>query len=936
MDLNMKKPLRLICVRGFFLLCISVLFFCLSPLTTAQTQAQVQEAKAKLSTMTPDEIEAAIRRYGMTRDEAEARAKAVGIDLESYLKSRSAEPAQAPSTQVNIQLSPTTQTASPKQMVSPDTSGGQSNGPSPAVQAQAPVVQPTLPAKPPQEAPPVIGPGGLEYFGYNLFRRGGATFEIMPNLTDNNYIIGKGDVLRISFWGDVQSSNDYSVDIQGRIVILPAGPIMIAGYTLEQAKARVIQALSRSISGLIAKPPTTSLDVSISQLRPIRAFMLGEVANPGTYSLTSFATVFNALFTVGGPLMSGSLRNVRLMRNGKLETEVDLYDYLIGSEKTKDIRINDNDVIYVPLRNRTVGIRGAVLRSAYFELKPKEQLQRLLDFSGGIKNTFYLQRIQINRILPFSERKPGDPERKIFDIDFSQILQKGKDFNLEDGDIVTIYSISDEEENYVDIAGAVWRPGRYQLERVPTLNDLLVAADSLMPEAYMDRATIVRTYDDKTTEVFHVNLDSIMNKTSKFELESWDNVRIFSRDEMLANQDSISVEGRAKYPGRYPLHEGLQLYDVVYEKVGLTDTLFRKQIFLERADLVRYDENRYTSRIITFNLWDLFQHRINDTVLLPSDRIIIYPINAIQFTDRFADIVGSVKAPGRYRLSENMTVLDLLIQAGGYSEEALPLQAEISRLERSGIGHDSLTKIIYAPIPDFFDTCNISSQKMAELRASSFRLQHRDEVFIRPNPNYIYQQSVTINGEVQRPGSYVLSKLNEHLTDIVKRAGGIKKAGYARGGKVIRGGTALRIDVAEAIDDPEGNNDIILQGGDAITIPKQPFSVQVAGQVNNPGLFSYVDGKSTWFYLDGSGGIKDSADFILISGPTGMVEKVGRHWWSSNPRLYDGSSIFVTKLIPEPQDTMSRYSSATTYDFIKDIMALLVSSLTVIVLASKL
>ena len=904
----------------------------------AQTPGQIQKAEATLQTMTPEQIDAKIKELGMTREQAEDKAKEYGIDLNTYLMKGSAPAVNQQQPTVNINVAP--QTVTPAQIVpTAQPQAGQAVQPvTPAqtVPTQATPEEAPGPQKPAKEAKPILGPGGIPYFGYNLFKGGPNAFESQPNIADNTYIVGKGDVLRIALWGDVQSMSEYQVDVEGRILIQPAGPVLVAGYSLDQVKARVVQALSRSLSGLITRPPTTFVDLTIARLRPVRAFMMGEVANPGTYSLSSFATVFNSLFSVGGPLVSGSLREVRVMRNGKLATKVDLYDYLIGSDKSNDIRINDNDVVYIPLRGRTVGIHGAVLRSAHFELLPGEQLKKLLEFSGGIRSTFYLQRVQINRIVPFAERKLGEPDRKIFDIDFSNILMNGKDYKLEDGDIVRVYPINDEQENYVDIAGAVWRPGRFQLEKVPTLKDLLVAADSLLPEAYMEHATIVRTYDDKETEVFYVNLDSIMNGTSKFPLESWDSVRVFSRYEMLANPDSIAVEGAAKHTGYFPLHIGLTLYDVVYENAGLSDTLYRQKIYLQRADLVRLNKDRYTSRIIEFNLWDLFQNRIKDTLLLPGDRIIIYPINAVQFTDRYVDIAGRVKSPGRYKLSENMTVLDLLIEAGGYTEAASTDRAEIARLERAGLGRDSLSRMINVPLPDFFDPQSLSSGKIAEYRAVSFKLQHRDQVFIRPNPKYIFQQSVTVDGEVEHPGSYVLSKLNEHVSDVIKRAGGVKNAGYAEGGKVVRGKLRLRINIAEAIDDPAGNNDIILQPGDSISIPKQPFSVQVSGEVNNPGLFSYVDGKSKSFYVKSSGGVTDSADFVLITYPTGMVEQAGIHWWSANPSIPDGSIITVAKVKPEPPEPIVPGQKTTAFDMVKDIFAIIVPAVTVIVLAAKL
>ena len=200
----------------------------------------------------------------------------------------------------------------------------------------------------------------------------------------------------------------------------------------------------------------------------------------------------------------------------------------------------------------------------------------------------------------------------------------------------------------------------------------------------------------------------------------------------------------------------------------------------------------------------------------------------------------------------------------------------------------------------------------------------------------MFQKSVTINGEVNHPGTYVISKLDEHLSNIIKRAGGIKNGGYAEGGRVTRGGLKMRINIRKAIEDPKGDDDIFLQPNDTVTIPKQPFAVMVSGEVNNPGLFSYVDGESTSFYIKGSGGVSDSADFILVTFPTGLTEKVGTHWWSSNPGIPDGSSIFVVKEKPAPPEVVPKDKQTTTFEFVKDVLAIFVSAATVVVLATKL
>ena len=892
----------------------------LSIVFAQQKEILKQQAESQLQQMTPEQIDKKIKELGLTRVQAEARAKELGIDLQSFLQGQS-KPGSVP---VEVTPQAASETGKSSEVKAPEVT----TQPIPSEQAVL--------SKVPIVAPPATGE--LPYFGYNIFLGGSSIFEPRP-LIDDQYLIGENDILSISLWGDFQSYNEYKVDKEGRILVNTVGPVSVAGYTVEKARKIVLNALSKVYSGLQKSPPSMFMDLTVARIRPLRVFIMGEVANPGGYAVSAVGNVFNSLFSAGGPNLSGSLREVKVIRNNKVISKVDLYDYLIGNLRVSDEQIKDNDVIFVSLRGKTVGIKGAVMRQAYFELLPNDNLKKLIDFSGGIRNTFYLQRIQVDRIIPFEERKKGEPDRKVFDIDFKEILTAGKDYKLEDGDIITIFPILEEKKNYAQISGSVWRPGRYQLEKIASLKDLVKEADGLRPEAFPEHTKIVRTYDDKQTVIFYVNIELAEKgeKDHNIKLQPRDSIYVFSRYEMLTGHETITLEGIAKRPGKYPLHQNQTLYDFVHEAVGLADTLYRKQIYLDRADLVRLNPDQYTSRIVPFNLWDLYIDHVNDTLLLPGDRVIIYPVSTVEFTDRYVDVSGKVKSPGRYRLSENMKAFDLIMQAGGYTEDAWTVQGELSRLERNGIGNDSLTHIYKIDIPDLFDSTTVNQQIISDYRAKSTLLQHRDQLFIRPNPNYLYQKSVTINGEVEYAGTYVLSKYNERLSNVVKRSGGLKKSGYAEGGIVLRNGIRTRINVAEAIDNPEGNNDLMLQQGDSITIPLRPFSVQVIGEVNNPGLFSFVNGKKLSFYVDESGGLTDSSDFALVTYPTGMIEKVGFHWWSSNPKISDGTNILVTKKIPPPPEPPEEKGQRVTlYDVVKDMSAILVSTLTILVLAKQI
>ncbi len=909
---------------------------CGTALSQVVSPENVKQAKTRLQVMSAEQIDAKIKQLGMTREEAEAKAKDFGIDLGSYLLktgSSMGSEQKEPTTSVNIQVAP--QTAQSAPVTTPQT--GTVTTPGVPVQTTTEASSADQPVKmvPIKVEEPKLKPGEVENFGYNIFKSSGM-FEARPSI-DNDYRIGVGDVLKISLWGEMQSYNEYTVDGEGRILVSAVGPIMVSGLTLDKARKNVQNAMSSAFGGLAKSPPTIFMDLTVARIRPVRIFIMGEVNNPGGYEVSGFANVFNSMFVVGGPKLSGSLRDIRVVRSGKTAAHVDLYDYLIGSTKTTDMRVNDNDVIYIPLRGKFVTIKGEVSRPARFELLPDEQLKRLLEFSGGIRTTMYLDRIQIDRIIPFTERAADGPDRKIFDVDFRQIVKSGKDFQVEDGDIITVYPILERKENYVVIEGAVYRPGMYQKEKVKTVRDLIRAADNLLPEVYSDRGEITRTYLDKRREIipFNVSLAAAGNSEQNIPLMNEDSVRIYTMYE-INPQQYITVEGFVKNPGTYRLAEGMRLYDLMFFKVGLTDTVFRKNVLLESADLIRVNPDGFTTRILPFNISRLFADRVGDTLLMPRDRIIIYPRTAVEERDRFVDIFGSVKKPGRYMLSEGMTIVDLLLQAGGYTEDAYVGQAEITRVSRTGLGTDSLVHTLFASLPELFDPSILTENDILALRRNSVIVQHRDQVFIRPNPAFVFQQYVTIEGEVQFPGRYALNIANERISHMLARAGGIKPNGYLRGGRMIRDNSVLRTNIQNAIENIGGSEDIVLKPGDQLTIPKKIGTVNVAGNVNNPGQFGYAENKKFKYYLEAAGEEKDSTDYAVVTYPEGFSERVGFGLFSGNPKIPDGSSILVYRLLPPPPEPITTDKKTTAFDFIKDTLAIVVSSLTVIVLASKL
>src|SRR3989338_198792 len=595
------------------------------------------------------------------------------------------------------------------------------------------------------------------------------------------------------------------------------------------------------------------MDLSIARLRPKRIFVLGEIKKPGGYTVHSYATVFNSLYSIGGPTLRGSLRDIRVLRNGKTVARVDLYDYLTGAEQTNDVRVQTNDQLFVPVRAKTVTLTGEVRKPWIFELKEGEDLSKLLKFAGDLTAEAYAERIKIQRIIPIDQRTPGELERREITVDLVTAQKAKRSIKLEDQDVVVIGSILELKRNYVTIDGAVYRPGSYQIERFPTLKSLIRAADSLRPEAFVERADIDRMRADSTRATYKVDLRLVLGKDASedFTLEPWDRVRIYSIYDITPRR-TVTISGHVKNPGTYPYADSLTLYDLVFPAGGLQDSLFWARTYVKRAELIRLTEDGITKSIIPFSLDSLLQGYTElNRSLQPLDEVVIHEVEVERLTEKYVTIAGSVRYPRLIELTEKMTIKDAILQAGGLTEDAWHLWAELSRMRNPFMADDTLSEVLVIPLPDL-STASVDSEESEFLK--TFELQHRDHIFVRSDPNFEPQRIVSISGEVKYPGNYSLRVHNERLSDLVERTGGVTLSGYLGGGKIRRGGVDVTVDFAHALEDRYGDEDIILQEGDVITIPRKPNAVSINGEVANPGLLGYIKGDNLWDYIERSGG----------------------------------------------------------------------------------
>ena len=529
----------------------------------------------------------------------------------------------------------------------------------------------------------------------------------------------------------------------------------------------------------------------------------------------------------------------------------------------------------------------------------------------------------------------GEYDRKIFDVDFKDIAEGKKDYALEDGDVVTLFQISERQENHVAIAGDVRHPGRYQFEKVKTVKDLLNAADGLWPTAYLQRAELIRDYPNRKLEMVALDLSKVLagDPQNNLDLQKRDSLRVYSIYEINA-RGSVTIMGHAKSAGTYPYADSMTIRKMLYSFVGLDDSLFRATTFLDRGDIFRLNDDLVTRRVIQANLQKILDGSAADFAILPGDEVRIYGLDEITIIQKSVQIFGSVKNPGTYRLFNNMSLTDLIIQAGGYTIDAWTAKAEIARITRAPNVGDSLVTIVFPDLPDLFDTTR-SSIAILSSKAGLFPLIDKDQVFIRPNPDYRPQELVAVSGEVNHPGQYALDLHGERVSHLIKRTGGLTASGYARGARLTRDNVALRLNIEDALDYAGGPSDIVLKPGDAVSVPRKPGTVTVRGEVQNPGIYGYVENESFSDYLKRAGGETDSSDFAVITFPEGNSRQVGLGWFHGNPTIPDGSSILVVKIKPKPPEPVE-LNKTTTFNFVKDMLAIVVSAVTIIVLANKL
>ncbi len=517
-------------------------------------------------------------------------------------------------------------------------------------------------------------------FGSQMFRSEDLTFTPSLNIpTPASYELGPGDGLVVNIWGDATNVYRLEVSPEGTVAIDNLGPIYVNGLTIEEASNRIIENLRTLYSGLRPGNPnqTTFAQVSLDRLRSIQVTIIGEVNNPGNYTVSSMATVFNALYRSGGPNQRGSYRHIRLVRDNAVIAELDLYDFLINGRQTANVRLRDQDVILVPPYENRVEIRGQVKRNAFFELNEGETLQDLIRYAGYFTDRAYTRQIRLHRNTPI--------ERRVINVE----SEKFATFELQGGDVVFVDDILDRFENRVTVSGAVWRSGEFELREGMTLRQLILEADGLRPDAFMNRGIIHRLREDLTREQVAFDLQRVMNDPQRYDipLQREDQVVIRSIHD-IREEFTVSIGGAVQNGGSFAYRENMTLQNLILLANGFRESASEARIEVSRrvigepAPDIRGDQLAETFMFEVSRDLELSEAD-QQFKLQPFDHVYVHrrPDYQVQQNVRIA---GEVLYPGTYTIRDrNERISDLIARAGGLTDEAFIPGARLIRQSRS-------------------------------------------------------------------------------------------------------------------------------------------------------------------------------------------------------------------------------------------------------------
>lgn len=713
--------------------------------------------------------------------------------------------------------------------------------------------------------------GNSRVFGLSIFQNGTAKKGFEPSLnipTPQSYILGAGDELFIDIYGTSEQYYQAEINTDGSILLENFGPIFLSGVDISAAQSKIKNKLSKVYTELGGPSPSTFISVTLGKIRSINITVVGEVAIPGTYTLSAFSTVFNALYSVGGITENGTLRNIKVYRESKLVTQLDAYDFLISGDNKSNVRLQNNDVILVePYTNRVV-INGAVKRSAIFELKDNESLSDLIGYAGGFTEDAFSEQVNVIRNVG-KEKVVADVFENQFDI-----------FTPKPGDVYEVKRVLDRFSNRVQIKGAVFRPGQYSIPGELTIKQLIEKADGLKGDASLSRALIIRTNPDLSTENIPINLKDLISGTaSDLQLQREDVVQIFSIYD-LKEESYIEVSGEVNSGGVFRFSDHMTIEDVLVLAGGFKSSASESKIEITR----RFGDAKAgnVSEVFVVDVDRDLSLKSGDNTfkLQPFDHVIVRK-NPDFFVQKFVAIEGEVTYPGNYAIkNQTERISSLLERAGGvnkyaYIEGATLLRktefhSEISNIEQKVQALEALLNRYAEADP------SLSESELAQVARLNQQLNELDK------------QSLDIEGD-----PFYAKK--ERLREIVQR--------NALFGDVQLGNSdAIGINLKKILEEPNSKYDLILEEGDVLVLPKQQETVRLRGRVLYPTTVVYESNRNLKHFIHLAGGFGNRAQrkntYVIYAN--GSVAKTKRFlFFKAYPQVSPGAEIIVPTKPPK-------------------------------------
>ncbi|WP_410522191.1 SLBB domain-containing protein [Muribaculum intestinale] len=614
-----------------------------------------------------------------------------------------------------------------------------------------------------------------QIYGHKVFNSRALTFEPSENIaTPQNYRLGPGDEVIIDIWGTSEDHLRQTISPEGSIMISQIGPVYLNGMTINDANKHIKNAFSKKYAGM--EDAETDIQVTLGQIRTIQVDILGEVATPGTFRMSPFASVFHALYRAGGINDIGSLRNIQVLRNGKKVAGVDIYEYLFDGKTNGNIRLQEGDVIIVPPYDQLVSIDGNVKRPMYYEIKPDETIKSLLEYSGGFTGDAYEGMVRLAR--------QSGTENELYNIERGEFAS----YRLQDGDIITVGTILDRYANRVELKGAVYRPGMFAIGKdINTVSDLVKKADGVTDDAYTDRVLLYREGPDLELQIMALDLKDILEGRAKDVTLKRNDVLVISSIHELEERGALSIGGQVARPGSYPFAANTTLEDLIFQAGGLLEGASTARVDISRriVDPTSTQQTQQISEIYTVSIENgLALNSGKGFKLMPYDHVEVRKSPGYNAQESVS-VRGEVLFDGSYVLQKrNERLTDIIKRAGGIldeayikgayltrrlSEDELASRREVLRLAMAnsgpGMGDSiALSKINVSPTYNV----GINLEKAIQNPGSHYDvvLQPGDALFIPEQ-----QSTVKIAGDVMFPNTVVYEP-GKKLSYYIDQAGG--------------------------------------------------------------------------------------------------------------------------------------------------------------------